>query len=54
MGKSKLAPHPAHTFPHLELCASVLAVELYELISEELDVEVDTVKFLTDSKIVLG
>ncbi|XP_063758693.1 uncharacterized protein LOC134877201 [Eleginops maclovinus] len=54
MGKSKLAPRPAHTIPRLELCAAVLAVELYELISDEMDVEVDTVKFFTDSKIVLG
>lgn len=28
MGKSKLAPKPAHTVPRLELCAAVLAVEL--------------------------
>lgn len=47
MGKSKLAPRPAHTIPRL-------AVELYELISDEMDLEVDTVKFFTDSKIVLG
>lgn len=32
----------------------MLAVELYELIRDEIDVEVDTVKFFTDSKIVLG
>ncbi|TWW78623.1 hypothetical protein D4764_11G0007440 [Takifugu flavidus] len=54
MGKSKLAPRPAHTIPRLELCAAVLAVELYELIRDEIDVEVDVVKFFTDSKIVLG
>lgn len=30
MSKSKLAPFPAHTVPRLELCASVLAVELME------------------------
>lgn len=54
MGKSKLAPHPAHTFRCLELCAVMLAVELYELISDEMDIEIATVKFFTDSKIVLG
>lgn len=54
MGKSKLAPRPAHTIPRLELCAAVLAVELYELIRDEIDMEVDAVKFFTDSKIVLG
>ncbi|XP_036002193.1 uncharacterized protein LOC118565663 [Fundulus heteroclitus] len=54
MGKSKLAPRPAHTVPRLELCAAVLAVEMFELIREELDIKVDCVKFYTDSKIVLG
>lgn len=54
MGKSKLAPRPAHTIPRLELCAAVLAVELYELIKDEIDMEVDAVRFFTDSKIVLG
>lgn len=54
MGKSKLAPRPAHTIPRLALCAAVLAVELYELISDEMDIEIATVKFFTDSKIVLG
>ncbi|XP_039870639.1 uncharacterized protein LOC120723317 [Simochromis diagramma] len=54
MGKSKVAPRPAHTVPRLELCAAVLAVEMYELIRDEIDIEVDTVRFFTDSKIVLG
>ncbi len=54
MAKSKLAPYPAHTVPRLELCAAVLAVELAELITEELDLELTAVKFYTDSKIVLG
>ncbi|KAM9828380.1 uncharacterized protein ACBT44_022570 [Syngnathus typhle] len=54
MGKSKVAPRPAHTVPRLELCAAVLAVEMYELIRDEMDIEVDTVRFFTDSKIVLG
>lgn len=54
MGKSKLAPRPAHTIPRLELCAAVLAVEMYELIRDELDMKIDNVKFFTDSRIVLG
>ncbi|XP_026210429.1 uncharacterized protein LOC113158611 [Anabas testudineus] len=54
MGKSKLAPRPAHTVPRLELCAAVLAVEMFKLIRDELDMEVDNVKFFTDSRIVLG
>ena len=54
MGKAKLAPRPAHTIPRLELCAAVLAVEMSELISDELDLDIQTVRFYTDSKIVLG
>ncbi|XP_056093862.1 uncharacterized protein LOC130072671 [Rhinichthys klamathensis goyatoka] len=54
MGKAKLAPHPPHTVPRLELCAAVLAVELADLIKEELDVDIHKVTFYTDSRIVLG
>ncbi len=54
MAKSNLAPYPAHTVPRLELCAAVLAVELAELITKELDLELTAVKFYTDSEIVLG
>lgn len=34
MKKSKLAPKPAHTVPWLELCAAVLAVDLYEILKD--------------------
>lgn len=54
MGKAKLAPKPAHTIPRLELCAAVLAVEMAELISQELDLDIQSMKFYTDSNIVLG
>lgn len=54
MGKSKVAPTPAHTVPGIELCAAELAVELYELVRDEVDIEIDAVKFYTDSKIILG
>ncbi|XP_022062446.2 uncharacterized protein LOC127534576 [Acanthochromis polyacanthus] len=54
LGKSKLAPRPAHTVPRLELCAAVLGVEMYESIKEELDMKIEDVKFFTDSRIVLG
>ncbi|XP_035808144.2 uncharacterized protein LOC118470918 [Amphiprion ocellaris] len=54
IGKSKLAPRPAHTVPRLELCAAVLAVEVFELIRDEMDIKVSAVKFFTDSRIVLG
>lgn len=54
MGKSKLAPRPAHTMPHLELCAAVFTVELADFLKDELDIDMHAVKFYTDSKIVLG
>ncbi|XP_073810196.1 uncharacterized protein [Danio rerio] len=54
MGRSKLAPFPAHTVPRLELCAAVLAVELMEFIKGEIDLELHDIHFYTDSRIVLG
>lgn len=54
MGKSKLAPHPPHTIPRLELCAAVLATEMADLIIDELDIDFHKVTFYTDSRIVLG
>ncbi|XP_076832060.1 uncharacterized protein LOC143477359 [Brachyhypopomus gauderio] len=54
MGKSKLAPHPPHTIPRLELCAAVLATEMAELIIDELDIDIHKITFYTDSRIVLG
>nr|XP_024655484.1 uncharacterized protein LOC101465727 [Maylandia zebra] len=54
MGKAKLAPRPDQTIPRLELSAAVLAVELADLISDELDCKLDHTTFYTDSKVVLG
>ena len=54
IGKSKLAPEKGHTVPRLELCAAVLAVELYQSVASNLSVDVNSVKFYTDSKVVLG
>lgn len=54
MGKAKLAPMSVHTVPRLELGAAVLAVEIAELVSRELDVNLDDMRFYTDSKVVLG
>ncbi|XP_075438936.1 uncharacterized protein LOC142481354 [Ascaphus truei] len=54
LGKAKLAPQPDHTIPRLELCGAVLAVELAELIENEMDSKPDAVKLYTDSKVVLG
>lgn len=54
MGKAKLAPVPEPTIPRLELCAAVLAVEMSELLTVELNVKIDKTTFYTDSKVVLG
>ncbi|XP_067282594.1 uncharacterized protein [Pseudorasbora parva] len=54
MGKSKLTPQSEPTIPRLELCAAVLAVEVAELIQDELDLKLDSIKFYTDSRVVLG
>lgn len=53
-GKAKLAPQPEATIPRLELCAAVLAVEIADVITEEIDIQFHSVKFFTDSKVVLG
>ncbi|KAI7804924.1 hypothetical protein IRJ41_023810 [Triplophysa rosa] len=54
MAKSKLAPQSVPTIPRLELCAAVLAVEMADLIHDELNLKLDYTKFYTDSKVVLG
>lgn len=45
IGKARLAPKPDITIPRLELCAAVLAVEVAELVLDELDITVDQVSF---------
>ena len=45
MGKAKLAPRPEHTVPRLELCAAVLAVELANLVSVELDLQLEAITY---------
>ena len=54
MGKTKLAPTHATSTPRLELCAAVLGVELFELVSEEIDLNIDSNTFYSDSRVVLG
>ena len=54
MGKSKLAPVGGHTIPRLELCAAVLAVEIAEILSVQMDLPCASMFFHTDSKVVLG
>lgn len=43
-----------HTIPRLELYGTVLAVEIVDFILHELDIQIDDIKFYTDSKAVLG
>lgn len=52
--KTKLAPKHEFNIPRLEICAAVLAVEIAEVISEELNLDLKNMKFFTDSKVVLG
>ncbi|XP_041432389.1 uncharacterized protein LOC121398035 [Xenopus laevis] len=54
MSRAKLTPLREHTIPRLELCAAVLAVELAELITSGMGLEIEEVEFHTDSKVVLG
>ena len=54
LGKAKVAPTHGHTIPRLELCASVLAIEIAEIIREQLQVPKDIFTFYTDSQVVLG
>ncbi len=54
LGKARLAPCPEQTIPRLELCAVVMAVDMAELITFQIDIECDAVTFYTDSKVVLG
>ncbi|XP_062620904.1 uncharacterized protein LOC134282517 [Saccostrea cucullata] len=54
LGKSKVAPVSGHTIPRLELCAAVLAVEISQSVTEHFDVVFDSVKYFSDSRVVLG
>lgn len=44
-GKAKLPPRPKQTIPRFQLSADVLAVELADLISDELDPKLDHTTF---------
>ena len=52
--KSKVAPKHGHTIPILELCAAVLVVELADMVTEQLSMEPEYVRYYTDSQVVLG
>ena len=53
MGKSHLAPIKPTSILTFELSEAVVAVRLYEVIREELEIQVDQFAFWTDSTIVL-
>ena len=54
MGKAKLSPQGGTTIPRLELCAAVLAVDLKEILAEQLDIQTSNFVYYSDSKVVLG
>jgi hypothetical protein len=54
LGKSKLAHANGHSIPRLELCAAVMSAQLYDTICEELYMRFDSVRFYTDSCVILG
>ena len=53
IGKSRLAPIKLVTIPRLELCATVLAARLSELVKKELRLPVSNTYFWTNSMAVL-
>ena len=53
MGKSRLAPMKMTTIPRLELTAASVAVKVTQGILQELDMEIDSVTYHTDSSTVL-
>ncbi|XP_022790440.1 LOW QUALITY PROTEIN: uncharacterized protein LOC111329941 [Stylophora pistillata] len=53
MGKARLAPIHEITILRLELSAAVISVRLYQIISQEVEILIDRVKYWTDSTTVL-
>ena len=53
-GNSRVAPRSATSIPRLELCAAVAAAQCAQYVLQELDLEIDLVKYYTDSLVVKG
>lgn len=53
-GKAKVAPTHGHTIPRLELCTAVLATEIGQTVSDNLNIPINSIQYHTDSKVVLG
>ncbi|XP_048759507.2 uncharacterized protein LOC125669103 [Ostrea edulis] len=54
LGKAKVAPTHGHSIPRLEPCAAVLATEIGQTISDNLDIPFNSIQYHTDSMVVLG
>ena len=53
-GNSRVAPRSATTIPRLELCAAVAAAQCTQYTLSEIDLQVDLVRYYTDSLVVKG
>lgn len=53
MGKAKLAPQPENRIHRLELCGAVLATEIGQFVSHQLELQPSEIKYFSDNKVVL-